>query len=438
MRIFQVVVLLIFGFSLLIGILIFSGILPGFSPGGPEGGAGGTVVMWGTVPNEVIAGFINTINLENRDRFTLEYVPKNPNTFTDEYIQALARGRGPDLILINHEMVVNLGDTFAPVPYASFSERDFRDTFAEGAEIFLSPRGALALPMTIDPLVMYYNRNIFNSEGVPLVPRTWSDFLMISERLTRIDDRRNVLRSGAPLGQFSNVRNAKEILSTLILQAGNPIVIIDNLGGYQSVMRNVAAGQTLAPAAAAVDFFVQFADQSRATYSWSRSLPESQDAFVAETLAIYFGFIGELREIRSKNPNINLDVALVPQRDASAPRVTYGRFNGVAVVGASSNQTTAFQVAFTLVNRQNAFVFSNLFTGLAPARRDLLFAAPTDAFGQTLYQSALMSKAWLDPDPPRTRVIMSSMTENVLLRRQESRSAVTDADQQINNLFGNR
>ncbi len=437
MRLFQVVVLMILGFSLILGVLFFAGILP--SPwGSARGGlSGGTVVMWGTAPREVMEGFINQINLNYRDDFEIQYVPKNPATFENEYIQALARGQGPDLIFIDHEMIFRIGDTLAPVPYEFFSERAFRDTFAEGTEIFLSPTGALALPMTIDPLVMYHNRNIFNSEGIPSVPRNWSEFLLISQRLTRVDERRNVIRSSAPLGQFANVRNAKEILSTLILQSGNPIVSQLPDGSYQSVMRSTA-GQTLAPAAAAVDFFVQFADQSRATYSWSRAMPEAQDAFVAESLAIYFGFVGELRAMRDKNPNLNFDISVIPQRDANAPRVTYGRFNGISVVRASNNQTTAFQVAFVLASREQSFVFANLFNGLAPARRDLLFAAPTDAFGQTLYQSALMSKAWVDPDPVRTRNIMANMTENVLLRRQESRLAVMDADEQMNVLLDNR
>src|SRR5690606_7116021 len=107
--------------------------------------------------------------------------------------------------------------------------------------------------------------------------------------------------------------------SALILQTGNPVVHRTSRG-LESALRDRGTS-TLFPAAAALDFFVQFADQSKSTYTWSRAMPEAQDAFASESLAMYFGFVNELVEIRNKNPNINLDISVIPQRSVDSPRI---------------------------------------------------------------------------------------------------------------------
>ena len=49
---FQLTLVGIFIFLLVLGVLIFSGILPGFRA--PQGGIGGTVTWWGTLPSATL------------------------------------------------------------------------------------------------------------------------------------------------------------------------------------------------------------------------------------------------------------------------------------------------------------------------------------------------------------------------------------------------
>jgi len=46
------------------------------------------------------------------------------------------------------------------IPYAAYTERTFRDTNIDGAQLFLSTTGVTALPLLVDPLVTYYNKDI--------------------------------------------------------------------------------------------------------------------------------------------------------------------------------------------------------------------------------------------------------------------------------------
>lgn len=431
MRVFQVAVLMFFGFALLIGALIFSGILPGFRA--PTAGTGGKVVLWGTIPNSQLEPFLRDFRARHQGEFTLEYVAKNKETFEDDYLQALALGRGPDLVFFPQEMINRFGDTLSPIPFETMSERVFRDTFIQGSEIYLSTNGILALPLIVDPLVMYYNRNILTNVGITQAPSNWSQLILDVEKITEIDTRRNVLTSAVALGEFSNINNAKDILAMLFLQAGNRIVKVGPRG-YQSALSDKDNQVGLSSAVSALDFFIQFADQSRTTYTWSRSLPEAEQSFLAEKLAFYFGFASEFFALRTKNPNLNFDLSVVPQRDNGETRQTFGRFTGIAVLADSPNKLTAWKIALLLAAPENATLISAVWQ-LPPVRHDLLASQTTDAVLPVFYDSAKISRTWRDPAPSQTKDILDRMTTDALLKRKSSTEAVNDASSQIDTLF---
>ena len=431
MRVFQVVVLMFFGFALLIGSLIFSGILPGFRA--PTAGTGGSVVLWGTIPSSQIEPFLRDFRAKHQGEFTLEYVAKNKDTFEDEYLQALALGRGPDLVFFPQEMIARFGDTLSPLPFETMSERVFRDTFIQGSDIYLSTDGILALPLVVDPLVMYYNRNMLTNVGITQAPTNWSQLILDVDQITEIDNRRNILTSAVALGEFTNIKNAKDILAMLFLQAGNRIVEI-GARGYRSTLADKNNQAGLLSTVSALDFFTQFADQSRTTYTWSRSLPEAEQSFLAEKLAFYFGFASEFSTLRTKNPNLNFDLSVVPQRDSGGTKQTLGHFAGIAVLANSANKLTAWEIALLLATSENASALSAVWQ-LPPVRNDLLATQVTDAILPVFYDSARISRTWRDPNPKVTADILEQMTADALLKRKSSAEAINDASSQIDNLF---
>lgn len=432
MNFFQTGLLVVFAFFIVFGVLVFAGIIP-FFDSAPDG-VGGEVVLWGTLPAANFTAPLEELNTESEDVFSVRYVEKKESTFDTELVEALASGTGPDMILLPHELVVRHENKVLPIPYASFSARAFRDSFVEEGELYLKDDGIVALPFSIDPLVMYWNRDIFADAGIATPPSEWSEFQTLSPLITKKDAGLNISQSVIAFGDFSNVKNAKDVLSMLILQAGNPIV--EKEESARRVALRDQRGLVTPPAQSALRFYTEFANPSKPLYSWNRSLPNSRDMFAAGNVAVYFGYAGERANLAAQSPRLNFDAAVVPQTKDAARKATFGKMTGVAVLKNSRNVQTAFYAAFALSGKSFLDAYGKT-SGLPPARRDLLAQKPrnADALTSVFYDSALISRAWLDPRPEETERIFSAMVSNVLSGRSTVSSAVSEAHESIAALF---
>ncbi len=428
---FQIILLSFFALAIFIGVLIFSGTIPGFRSSGTS--SLGTVNLWGPIPEQTMTPFVQAFNKANKATYQIVYTFKSIDTIEPELVNALASGQGPDLIIFPSEMLYRQANKFVPIPYTTLSLRDFKDTFVESGEVLLTPAGSLALPLMVDPLMMYYNRDIFSGEGISTPPTTWSTFRTVVQKINVIDNSGAVKRTALALGEFSNNRNAKADLSLLLLQAGTPIVTYDQNNGYHSVLAD-AFGGTISPGQAALDFFTQFSDPGKDGYSWNRSLPEARDAFAAGILATYFGFGSELGAVKAKNPNLNFDVTTVPQRDAGR-KLTFARVYGLGLVKNGPNLTAAAQVALALVTKDNSASFAQAL-GLPSARRDVLAGSFSDPYQASFAKGAIMSVAWLDPDALATERLLAGAASRVTTGQETAFDSITRANRELNQLFG--
>ncbi|MCX6747962.1 MAG: extracellular solute-binding protein [Candidatus Nomurabacteria bacterium] len=223
----------------------------------------------------------------------------------------------------------------------AMASADFKSTYAGAAEVFLGNKGTIAFPLTIDPLVMYYNRSILDTNGIVYPPTYWDEFNEMSGKITKKDDAGQIIKSAVGFGQYSNVNNAKDIVTALFMQTGNPIV--QNEGGaLRSSLSGLETSKSLGDALA---FYTSFADPLKPSYSWNKGFPNSQDAFSSGSVAFYFGFASELPTLIKKNPNQNLGIAPLPQIKNSSTKATRGRVAGIAVSSFSKNFTTAYATA---------------------------------------------------------------------------------------------
>jgi ABC-type glycerol-3-phosphate transport system substrate-binding protein len=390
-------------------------------------------VLWGTVESKTINKLLADARITNKKEINVDYVKKNIITFEQDLVEALAKGAGPDMILLPHDLILSQSDKAYIIPYKSFSERLFKDTFIQGSELFLSPGGVIGLPFSVDPIVMYWNRDIFVSEGLPKPPKTWDEFFSLSDKLTKRDVNGNITQSIVALGDFRNVLHAKEILTTLTIQSGDPIIILDKAGRMRSVLGD-RFGTSLVPAEEALRFFTEFANPSKTTYSWNRSLPDSLTAFLGGKLAVYFGYASEISSIRDKNPNLNFDVATLPQIKDSRVPATYGDMQALVILKSSPNITASYIAVTTLVSDQLALNWSKA-SGLPPTKISLLLDKPTDAYKSVFYNSAIITKAWFDPSPRETSKIFSDMVDNVTSGKLRLSDAVREASASIGDIL---
>ena len=435
MKSFQTILLIIFAFFIVGAVLIFSGVI-----GGGNSSTDKLIqqpaILWGTLPKEQITDVLQKAILAG-DRFTISYVEKDERTFALDLVDALASGEGPDLILAPHTLLLKQADKLLPLPYSSFSERLYRDSFIEASEVLLEADYVTALPLYLDPLVMYWNRDMFTKAGIATAPHSWLEIQLLPERLTKRDGKGNITESAVALGGVSNINHFKDILSAQIMQTGNKIVAVDKLKDAEGaaqfnrrVVLSVDGG-----ADSALRYFTEFANPSLSKYSWNSAKHNSLDEFIGGRLAVYFGKASDLPTIRERNMHLNFDVETLPQISDSPTRATYTDIYALGLLKNSKNADAAFAVAYRMSLGGSAATFSEALN-LPPARRDLLSVPPTDPYLSVFYKSAVISKNWYDPDSVTTRNIFADMVESVMIGKSGAQAAISSADARLRSLLG--
>lgn len=426
---FQIIVLGICTTLILVGIAVFA------SFGGLLGGSSvGRVVIWGTLDATVMQNMIDGLRAEDKSFEAVSYVEKSPSTYEADLLNAMANGTAPDLFMLAGEELNSFDDKVVPIPYSSVSQSTFLNSYIDEGQLFLTSQGALALPFTVDPLVMYWNRDLFASAGVASPPKYWNDFLSLSPKITSLSSGADVKRSAVALGEWRNVDHAKDILSTLFMQAGDKIVVWGNDALPYVIFGTTPGGYTSNPAESALRFYTEFANPSKTSYAWNRSLPASNRAFTQGDLAVYFGYASEYATIANRNPNLRFSVAVMPQIEGNPTRVAFGRLTGLAIPRTSRNPQGALLIAGKITAKSpSAYLSKNL--SLPSVRRDVPADTASNAAAEVFVQSALISRSWIDPAPSQSDSVFQAMIESVVSGKATPAQAVQSAAEELRRLF---
>lgn len=424
---FQIIFTAVFVLFIIVGVSVFA-----LYRGGNQDTGLPTIEVWGTMPADTFAQFIQRFNFDRQTAILVNYVEKRPEQFDEDFIETLARGGGPDAVLLSQDMILRHEDKLIKIPYEALPERAFRDTYIREAEKYLTPSGILALPFSIDPLVMYWNRDIYTNAGLPTYPKFWDEFRAIIPRITLKDVNSNIRRSTVSLGEFKNVTHAREILGTLMMQSGNPVTVRSDRVVSAIGDGSIAGSNTSQPA---LEFFTKFADPREPDYTWNRSLSESRAAFLSGSLATYFGFASELIDIREKNPNIDFDVAPLPQARDGKNRTTYGTMYGFSIVRSTASPDATYAVLSELVSEPASAAWTEV-TFLPPVRRATIALGTTDPYLSIFYDSAVIADDWLDADPAKSREIFARMVESVTSGQKTLYEAIDGAHRELEIVLG--
>jgi len=431
MSLFQTAVVGIFVALMVVGVGIFAL----FGGIGGQGGPG-AVTIWGTLEQTTMDKVLGDLAQKDKSLQDVRYVAKKPGSYEAELVNAIAAGQGPDLVFVSQQNIGTLSDKIGVIPYSVVSQGTFVTSYIDEGQLFLTPQGSLALPFIIDPMVMYWNRDTFTGAGQAQPPQYWSDLIVLAPKITSLNSG-TVRKSAVALGTWDNVNNAKAILSALMMQTGDFITGRNASGALMATLGEKPGGASVAPAAEALRFYTDFANPSKTTYSWNRSLQNSGNAFVAGDLAVYFGFASEYRSIAERNPNLRFGVALLPQLQGSSARITSGTIQGLAVARGAANPQGAITVALKLTGAAAIAAVAQQ-TGLPPARRDVGTDTSASAAAAVFVQSALMSRSWADPNTLATDEIFKVMIESVSSGRLAPEQAVFEAAQGLRQLLPNR
>lgn len=390
------------------------------------------LTVWGTISQSTFESFYASTPLVNNRNLVVSYFEKSEDNFDQEFIEALADGRGPDIVILPENMLFKHEKKLLVIPYKTYSERLFKDSFVEAGEVFLRKDGIISIPFLIDPMVMYWNRDIFRNASITLPPKYWDEFLKLTEIINKKDNTGNLSQTLVSFGEWKNVYHAKDIFANFMLQLGNPIIDLSNQNKQISLLN--IGNEPISPAETSINFYTQFSNPTSLNYSWNRSLPVSVKYFLSGNLATYFGFASEISGIRLKNPNLNFDVTFIPQPRQNTQKILLSRVYGMSIVKFSTNVSPAFSVINVLTNNDSIKNISG-YTGLPPVRRSLLLDKPGDAYKSVFYDSAIFSKTWADPDKKETDKIFQTLIESITSGRSRIADALSRANTELYNLI---
>ncbi len=329
-----------------------------------------TLTLWST--QDTPADFESVINAYKQ---VYPYVTIEVKTWPEaEYEQALfdawAKGEGPDLFVISNDRIGRFASVIEPMPASvkfkkvETGKKNFfgqtqntiveetveQLTTAQLPSLFVDAVvGAAvrrdkiyALPLSIDTLALYYNRDLLAQARVAIAPASWDDFLVTVSAMVGYADSsdatgKQIVRAAAALGTADNVPHVFDIISVLMLQNG---VVLTNPDG-EFVL---GSRDQLPTAARALDFYRKFADPEFTSYTWNVDQSDALDAFSQGSLGMYIGYHRDERTLIQRATTVKYDVSNLPQIDPSNP-INYAQLQMIAVYVQSPHTDHAWNFA---------------------------------------------------------------------------------------------
>jgi len=340
-----------------------------------------------------------------------------PEEYERALLEAWAEDRGPDIFSIPVTILEKYRSKIFAVPLGASAElgrkyttgtikkqtkitidkikvpnlRDLRETFIDVVSSGIVQDNKLyGLPLAVDTLVLYYNRDLLNNAGIAHPPLTWQEFVEDVRLLTIQDAKGNFIQSGAALGGVDNVSYLPEILSLLMLQNGTTMITEKNKIGF-----NLPASDdpSYFPGQEAVRFYLSFSQKGKETYTWNDSMPNDFDAFISGKLAFYFGLASDGERIRQMAPKLNFDSAPVPQIAGSLRSVNLANYYLETVSFKTAHPDEAWGFLLQLLNPEIVKSFLAK-TKYPTAHRDLIEWQMQDYELEPFAQSVLTAKCW--------------------------------------------
>ena len=388
------------------------------------------LVVWGVF--DEIGAFragIDAFQTSVRKNTQVLYERKNEQTYEQDLIQALAAGTGPDILMFHSTWLPKHFDKVAPLAETALPIAQFRGLYPTVVEQDFAPDGVIfALPLYVDTLALYWNKDYFDRKSIPTPPREWEEFNTLVPRLRELDASGNVVKAAAAIGGSSkSVNRAADLMSLLMLQAGTAMT--NNNFGRATFAAPVGGGKV--PGLGALEFVAQFANPASSVYTWNDRLHYSVDNFAEGDVAMMFNYAYQTGLLHEKNPFLKFDIAPMPQPRGASQPVNFANYWGLAVSKKSAKADLAWQFVKFLTTDQVSMRTYGEITKHPPALRALITEAQDDAELGVFARQALTARSWPQIDNLLVERAFSDMIEAVTSGRLSARNALKEAEDAI-------
>lgn len=394
------IILGIIAAAVLFFILVFLGVLPGLRVRGPQV----NLVFWGVTDEAGV--FEQSFNEFKRinPEVSIEYRSFAPERYEEKLIDALAAGEGPDLFMFHSSWLPQHGNKIVPAPTNKVSVADVSRLFPRVVEQdFIWENRVQALPLFVDTLALYYNRDIFDRRGVVFPPKTWLEF------------QRTVVNRGvsSAFGGVSTTMKSTDLLGLLFLQSGAGL---PSLAERTISLANEAG-------LSALNFYTRF------------SAPEQQaiDAFSNQRIGIMFEYASAKPILKTKSPFLNFGVSEIPQFNLQEP-IGFASYYGLAVAEVNTTgleRERAWDLIVFLTTNELAAESYLRASGRPPALRSLINRYLNHPELGVFARQALIARSVLNSDQEAVNQIFDRMIRAVRERTLAPLEALRRAESEL-------
>jgi multiple sugar transport system substrate-binding protein len=214
----------------------------------------------------------------------------------------------------------------------TWTPAQIRDNFAEAVYQDVVRAGKIfGLPLSLDTLVLFYNRTMFDSAQITKIPTTWLEIKEAVKKLTLLDENGDIVQAGIALGGYNNINRASDILTLLMMQNGTQMVDSAQNRVTFHEPSPYSTDKNYQPGLEALRFYTDFATPSKEVYSWNKDMPEASEALINGKLAMMLGYSYQIPLIRTQGAKLNLGIASAPHinsdgTDALSAKVNFASY----------------------------------------------------------------------------------------------------------------
>lgn len=285
--------------------------------------------------------------------------------FYNRLTEALAEDKGPDIISVQNKNLLAYVSKLASMP-ASVKDttvKTVKGTVGSSTQINTVTKNMVTvdrldreyvqavkrdvvvdgkiygLPMSMDVLALYYNKDLVDRSGVAETPKTWDDFQKAVKKITKYDKQSGkILQAGAAFGTGNNVVGSDDLLYLLYKQSGLNFTTKTGAAAFNGMTQ----GNETNPITI-MNFYADFANSTRDTYTWNESMGNAFDKFTAGSVAFFFGYSYHDAQIKARAPQLNYGILPMLQLNSDQP-VNAANYWVQSVVGKSKYQNEAWNL----------------------------------------------------------------------------------------------
>jgi ABC-type glycerol-3-phosphate transport system substrate-binding protein len=404
------------------------------------------LVIWDSFDNkdsfdEMIQSFEN-----QNPKIKVQYVKKNPATYENDSVNAIANGNGPDIWIVpsnwmpkHHEKMATMPEKTLDPNGKETNAATYKDKYVAVAyQDNVIDNQVYGIPLFMDSLSLFYNQDLIGqkydayvqshpnadlSSIKPLFdnpPTTWGDLTNLIKYYGP-----NAIALGA-----TNVENSSDILTAIMLQYGAQMNSDDKASAlfHTSTSTN---GYTPYPGAKALTFFTSFARSGDPNFTWSKDEKSAYDDFVKGKVAMMISY-SQIQAQLTKDMSNRFQVSAIPQTNKSSDPIDLAYYQVLTVPKNATNSQAAWSFINYLTNDQNqADVGYFTTTHLASPK-----LASIKNSSNALDVQNKFASSWYNPDPAKVNDIFKNAISQAL-DGQNPQTVIEGAAAQVTTLLAN-